>query len=164
MDLKEYTAFLQSPSGRFALSTANYLLQTADPETADAVLVRQVEALGFPWWAALRVFLHCTNRYAPMNCRDCGKEFRPRSVFTIDRPYCHQCVKPTTPEQEVKKLANRLAGSAEYKGKIKRKPCEECGTTVNLHKHHPDYSRPLFVKWLCARCHKAEHKKLRETA
>src|SRR5262245_57418077 len=33
------------------------------------------------------------------------------------------------------------------RGKIKRQPCEVCGSTAQM--HHDDYSRPLEVRWLC---------------
>lgn len=31
--------------------------------------------------------------------------------------------------------------------------CQTCGLDKRLEKHHPDYSRPLLVVWLCKRCH-----------
>lgn len=31
--------------------------------------------------------------------------------------------------------------------------CEGCGQPRKLEKHHPDYSRPLLVAWLCKPCH-----------
>jgi hypothetical protein len=39
-------------------------------------------------------------------------------------------------------------------GKIKRSSCEVCGASKNIHGHHPDYSKPLEVIWLCPVCHK----------
>lgn len=165
MNAQEYIAYLNGPTGRFALSAAANLLGSADPEVDDTVLLDQVMALGFPKWAALRIFRECTRRFAPLVCRTCNKQFRPKSVFTIDRPYCHACVKgPRTPEQEVKNRARRLATIAHQNGKLKERPCEYCGRDWGVHKHHPDYSRPLFVQWLCARCHAKEHKKLRASA
>lgn len=46
-------------------------------------------------------------------------------------------------------------------GILVRKPCEECGTE-KVDAHHPEHSSPLRVVWLCRRCHKAEHRRLRQ--
>jgi len=43
-------------------------------------------------------------------------------------------------------------------GLITKKPCEVCGDK-RVQGHHPDYARPLFVKWLCIPHHVAEHAK-----
>jgi hypothetical protein len=40
-------------------------------------------------------------------------------------------------------------------GKISRQPCESCGSQKSQ-AHHDDYSKPLDVRWLCAK-HHAEH-------
>lgn len=32
-----------------------------------------------------------------------------------------------------------------------------CGTSEKVHAHHHDYAKPLEVRWLCFRCHKASH-------
>ena len=52
---------------------------------------------------------------------------------------------------EAQQEARRLLIS----GKIKRqKICSDCGATdVRLEMHHPDYSRPQFIVWLCCKCH-----------
>ncbi len=42
-------------------------------------------------------------------------------------------------------------------GKLKRLPCEICGS-ARSHAHHHDYSKPLDVRWLCALHHKMEHR------
>lgn len=42
-------------------------------------------------------------------------------------------------------------------GKLKKEPCVICGTTEHVHAHHQDYSKPLDVKWLCAKCHHRVH-------
>ena len=37
------------------------------------------------------------------------------------------------------------------------KECNRCGSDGLLHGHHPDYSKPLEVEWLCVPCHTKEH-------
>ena len=43
-----------------------------------------------------------------------------------------------------------------YKAKLKKGKCIECGDE-NVHAHHPDYSKPLDVIWLCPLHHKHVH-------
>jgi len=44
-------------------------------------------------------------------------------------------------------------------GKIlKPDACSKCGWIGVLHAHHPDYSEPLAVMWLCPSCHGKEHR------
>lgn len=41
--------------------------------------------------------------------------------------------------------------------------CERCGISREdrrMEAHHPDYSKPLDVRWLCQLCHKLTHGKL----
>ena len=52
--------------------------------------------------------------------------------------------------------AQTIANNALRDGKLERKPCERCGAK-KVHMHHPDYSKPLEVIWLCTRCHEKEH-------
>lgn len=46
------------------------------------------------------------------------------------------------------------------KGILKRKPCEVCGST-ETEAHHPDYNRPLHVRWLCRPHHRRVHLNLK---
>lgn len=36
--------------------------------------------------------------------------------------------------------------------------CGRCGTSCTPTAHHPDYSQPLAVEWLCYPCHGQEHR------
>lgn len=54
---------------------------------------------------------------------------------------------------------DRARGMAKSQISLKGKACEACGATGALHRHHPDYSKPLEVKILCPACHTKEHAK-----
>lgn len=57
-----------------------------------------------------------------------------------------------------KVLAHEKVKRALFKGELERKSCEQCGERKSQ-AHHPDYSKPLDVVWLCSRCHMREHSK-----
>lgn len=56
--------------------------------------------------------------------------------------------------------AKRIFDSAVKVGKVKRKPCEECGN-LKSEGHHEDYSKPLDVIWLCRLHHMVRHGKFK---
>lgn len=56
-----------------------------------------------------------------------------------------------------KKAAHRAVDRALKQGVLLRKPCEKCGAK-RAHAHHDDYSKPLQVRWLCAKDHAREHR------
>jgi hypothetical protein len=55
-----------------------------------------------------------------------------------------------------KAAAHNAINHAIGRGAIERQPCEVCGNP-KTHAHHPDYSKPLDVMWLCARHHADRH-------
>lgn len=64
-------------------------------------------------------------------------------------------------ENKHKRKAEQMATYAQRKGLIKEpNACQSCGVSgIELEKHHPDYSKPLEVQWLCTTCHgKTRHK------
>ena len=47
---------------------------------------------------------------------------------------------------------------AVFLGRISRpKTCSKCKSEDTIEAHHPDYSRPYFVLWLCLGCHLKIH-------
>ena len=54
-----------------------------------------------------------------------------------------------------RKRASSAVSSALRSGKLKRSPCMLCGEKAQA--HHPDYSTPLLVVWLCPKHHAESH-------
>lgn len=61
-----------------------------------------------------------------------------------------------------KRKAKDLVNQAIKVGQITKTNCEHCGSLDNIEGHHPDYSKPLEVIWLCIKCHNLEHIRLRK--
>jgi ribosomal protein S27AE len=56
-------------------------------------------------------------------------------------------------------LARRQVHNALRSGRIVRPTaCSRCGLETRITAHHPDYTRPLDVVWLCYQCHADEHR------
>lgn len=55
--------------------------------------------------------------------------------------------------------ARKYLGIAVARGKVKREPCFVCGSGP-AEGHHPDYSLPLHVVWLCAAHHREVHENI----
>lgn len=62
-------------------------------------------------------------------------------------------VKKYREENPKKYKAHTAVGNALRSGKIKKEPCEVCGTKANIVGHHDDYAKPLDVRWLCQAHH-----------
>ncbi|KKM05639.1 hypothetical protein LCGC14_1752080 [marine sediment metagenome] len=57
-----------------------------------------------------------------------------------------------------KAKAHHTVNDAIRGGYLQRpKICESCGRFADIEGHHPDYSKPLEVDWLCRPCHVKEH-------
>ena len=56
-----------------------------------------------------------------------------------------------------KTIARALKNNAIRNGTLQRQPCGVCGKKAEA--HHPDYSKPLSVRWLCPLHHGIIHRK-----
>lgn len=60
-----------------------------------------------------------------------------------------------------KRAAHTLLKNAIRDGKLRRMPCEKCGSPRSQG-HHENYDEPLVVVWLCAKHHSERHKEMRK--
>ena len=112
---------------------------------------------------------HCSTR----NDLHCG-EMRWCSFCheRIARPKQHTCLQchreyakkyrsehPPTPADRKKANARSYLHVYIKRGKVQKKPCQECGNP-NAQGHQHDYDKPLDVTWLCMKCHRRLHNRL----
>lgn len=65
-------------------------------------------------------------------------------------------------EQPEKELARNRFLRAVKSGKIRRPElCSKCQLKTKVEGHHPDYSKPYDVIWVCRMCHAGIHKDLK---
>lgn len=57
--------------------------------------------------------------------------------------------------------ARNAISNAVRDGRVTRMPCEVCGDEKS-EAHHPDYSKPLDVQWLCFKHHRKIHGQLED--
>ena len=106
------------------------------------------------------------NRSRPLGrgywCKECCKEYErlphrkgrhtkwrnsPKGEIKT-REYSKAHYEEDKPKNKARAAISRLIKL----GVIKRMPCEMCGDS-NSQGHHPDYSKPLEVMWLCQSHH-----------
>lgn len=85
-----------------------------------------------------------------------GKKWRRSNSGKASRRRSQNVYKERHPE---KYHCNNVFKGAVRRGKIKRLPCEICGSG-NSQGHHADYSKPYEVRWFCDKHHKEIEGKL----
>lgn len=58
---------------------------------------------------------------------------------------------------DIRAKAVKAVARALRKGTLKKEPCHRCGSTINVQRHHEDYSEMLGRTWLCQPCHSVYH-------
>lgn len=89
-------------------------------------------------------------------CRD--KAMRKRDAGWIG-PAAKEAKKAWNRRNRVKKRAHVQVKRAIESGKLTREPCCICGDP-KTEGHHDDYSKPLYVRWLCKKHHDEVHREL----
>ena len=105
-------------------------------------------------------------------CKECTKKDmyndrhfnRRKEILAFDRERANQphrkeakaeIYKKWKEQNPERRAAQTKLGSALRSKKIEQLPCFICGEKAEA--HHPDYSRPLDVVWLCSAHHKQAH-------
>lgn len=86
---------------------------------------------------------------------------RKRDLAERNRLYDAMGRKRPEPSNE-KRQARVTVGNAIRDGKLIPAPCERCGSEIEIHAHHEDYSKPLEVMWLCTTHHGERHREINE--
>jgi len=110
-------------------------------------------------------------------CKECVKDYmkerarknpavqaydRRRSRTDKRRKHLRENAKQWNKQNPDGYKAHNAVNNALRDGKLKKEPCLGCGTINRVHAHHSDYSKPLDVVWLCAKCHQRMHSALAE--
>ena len=88
------------------------------------------------------------------------KQYAATEVGVEGRRWAHSKYERIYPERA---RAHNAVGNAVRDKKLFKQPCRDCGNG-NVHGHHPNYSKPLDVIWLCPEHHRAEHARTRRSA
>ncbi len=123
----------------------------------------------------LSEFHHCSQRKSGLQSR-CKQCMREKVKAWEAKAYPNKPKRPRNPQaphirasKRDYQRAYRAKDPTKYKThktlSVKRrrrvfvslKPCEICGKSKRLDAHHPDYSKPLLIVWLCHKCHMALH-------
>lgn len=95
-------------------------------------------------------------------CRDCDSNLDEFNISSSWPEYCRACYnyyksnRYKDPKYKAKHSARKKAYDALKAGKIFKFNCAICDSDKSQ-MHHPDYSKPLDVYWLCKKCHTELH-------
>ena len=99
-------------------------------------------------------------------CKDCAKAdvLRNRDA-KLDQYRAYDRSRPRRTSDATKRWTKQTSRvhSAALRAHPVPQPCQYCGAS-RAHRHHPDYSQPTLIVWLCNGCHGREHARLRRSA
>ena len=105
-------------------------------------------------------------------CKECHKARMKERRLTNANVQEYDRLRYHSPERKLKtaKIAQRwrerfpeaykaqtAVNNAVRDGRLSKAPCSICGSEKNVQAHHKDYSKPLDVVWMCAKCHHRVH-------
>lgn len=100
------------------------------------------------------------NNYRELT-RECARKYRAKTDIPYDKDRVMAVIRAAKIKYPEKFKARAETNKAIRKGILVREPCF-CGKKAEA--HHPDYSDPLRVMWLCRQHHHEEHVRVRREA
>lgn len=95
--------------------------------------------------------------YGKYCSRSCQGKANYRKAFPNAQIYERGRGMPYKQRFPEKNEAHKAVNRAIKNGTLVRQSCEVCGASDDIHAHHDDYSKPLDVRWLCGKHHRAHH-------
>ncbi len=95
-------------------------------------------------------------------CTPCSTKYYREYKRKRGPEYVREINKRTYEKHKEKWIARAKVNYAVKKGTLQKPDrCEVCELKKAVQGHHPDYSKPLEVIWLCSLCHADEHARLK---
>lgn len=93
----------------------------------------------------------CTYLFQKERMCEYNKKYRKTDEYKI---YNRKKIKEYYKNNPIKYKVRHKVFAALKNGTLKKPlKCEKCNKKLFLEGHHPDYSKPLKVIWLCKKCH-----------
>lgn len=94
-------------------------------------------------------------RFCSKQCTDFWQSrFKTVGGGSLERKNAKKRARRKNPDECHIERARDVVKRAVKSGKLIRQPCEVCGE-LKAEAHHDDYRKPLDVRWLCQRHHRA---------
>lgn len=91
-------------------------------------------------------------------CRPCNAE-RFKRYYHNNKERVRAIIYKSIEKHKEKQKAREMLNWHVNSGKVKKPDtCENCNVKDIIQGHHPDYSKPLEVMWLCTPCHSRQHR------
>lgn len=95
-------------------------------------------------------------------CRSCNTKIMRKYIEVYDgRKNINKNQRKSSQRHKIECKARKLVQMAVLRGELEKPlKCSKCLMETAIEGHHPDYSKPLKVVWLCRSCHSDLHKGL----
>lgn len=100
-----------------------------------------------------------SKEYRTINKKEISKREKEYRKTKKSKDIQRRAIKKWRLANPEKHKTQRTFGNATRDGKIKKQHCEVCGN-IKVEGHHPDYSKPLEIEWLCRQHHLKKHQRI----